>query len=732
MAELPRYQRLGVRAAQPGELDFANLRESAKLGRTISEQVDRMASFVYKEEQMKAEQRGAQMAQTLGATETLTRIQEAGGPTTIAERSAYNTANRIASSEIETKARLTIDNIITQAEINKTPLSEVQSRLRNVVDGYPAALSPLDAQVAGVLRAQLFGVAAQAELRYTSVASKWASEEVRASALQGLVQRQKNIYDIAASDLDPAIKQRGIESSLAATEQFLRDHQYDPSFIARTIISTREQAVKDDLISTFQRIPTLEGQKKFVADLEKSPPGTMDAEAARTLVRSFQTEINASIAVLKAEGVDIKADLRDLNTILSKGGTPNPDTLAKLEARVMRLPPEFRGDLRENFQNIKIIQAATETFRKMSPVELQNNINQMEQGIKGLGGKGLDTLAEVEVMETARALLNTMTTQLENDPISWGSQTNLIQFEPIAIGGTAQQLAGSIEKRIEQARLISARTGAPIKYLTKAEASAFSAMLRSDATVAGLDAQGQPQDATRVNKMMMLATLVSNFGTRAPDVLKQLAGVDKEMAHVGGLLLLDAPENANLAMAGFEMIKAGNEAIGSKGLEAKENFADLVGPALIFQPNARGSGFEVAHAIYTKKAIDAGEKQFNKDLWNESVQLAFGYNAATGKGGFAAVRDKTTLLPSSMDADQFETILENLTEAQVKMASGLDKVDPGLIQNVRDGDAYPVLASDGKYYLMIDSGTDGTPMPIRDKNNNLLVLDILKLTGARK
>ena len=83
MAELPRYQRLGVRAAQPGELDFANLRESAKLGRTISEQVDRMASFVYKEEQMKAEQRGAQMAQTLGATETLTRIQEAGGPTTI-------------------------------------------------------------------------------------------------------------------------------------------------------------------------------------------------------------------------------------------------------------------------------------------------------------------------------------------------------------------------------------------------------------------------------------------------------------------------------------------------------------------------------------------------------------------------------------------------------------------------------------------------------------------------
>jgi hypothetical protein len=48
MAMLPRYQRLGVNAAQPRELDFANLREGVKQSQTISDVVGQMSDFVYK------------------------------------------------------------------------------------------------------------------------------------------------------------------------------------------------------------------------------------------------------------------------------------------------------------------------------------------------------------------------------------------------------------------------------------------------------------------------------------------------------------------------------------------------------------------------------------------------------------------------------------------------------------------------------------------------------------
>jgi hypothetical protein len=45
MALLPRYQRTGVTAAQPRQLDFANLRESVRQSEVISSLLDQMADI---------------------------------------------------------------------------------------------------------------------------------------------------------------------------------------------------------------------------------------------------------------------------------------------------------------------------------------------------------------------------------------------------------------------------------------------------------------------------------------------------------------------------------------------------------------------------------------------------------------------------------------------------------------------------------------------------------------
>lgn len=727
MATLPRYQRLGVRAAQPGDIDFANLRESAKLGANISQQVDRMASFVYKEEQMKAEQRGAQIAQELGATETLTRLQSAGGPTTIAERSAYNVANRIASTEVETEARLVIGNILNEAEINNTPLPDVQARLRNVVDGFPAAMSSLDPQVAGVLRAQLSGVAAQAEMRYTSIASKKAQEDLQGKAIQGITQRQNDVYSFVRSDMDPAAKEEALGYEMAGLETFMRDRGFSEAQISKVLIETRTQSAIESTISTFQRLQTLDEQKAFIEQLEKNPPAELSLEKTRTLSKSFQAEVNHTIATLKeelrartaaakAERTDIKSDLADMRSIMAKGGTPNPETMAALETRANALPADIRGDLSINIAEMKFVQSRAELFRKMSPTQLQTTINELSQGIDGLGGKGLDTIAEVEVLDVARGLLNTMNAELKKDSLSWAANTGVIKFKPIDLS-TPETAEATVQQRIADARTVSARYGNAPRFLTDEETNVMSTLLT---------------ESPRPQRMALLSGLVKNFGTHSATVLKQLSNVEPSLAHIGGLVLLGKAPTANMAMAGFDMMKEGNKAIGVDSAEAKESFASAVGPALLYQSQSRASGMEVARAIYTKQAIDKGLDQFDDKLWEKSIQLAFGFDERTKTGGIAEVRGKMTLLPSDFDDDKFESVLETLTLKQLQDNTGLTDIDPAIVASINKNDkVYPVLESEGRYLLVFDNGNGGVSH-FTDRKGHVIYLNIPKLMGTRK
>lgn len=727
MATLPRYQRLGVRAAQPGDIDFADAREAAKLGQNISQQVERMASFVYKEEQIKAEQRGAQMAERLGATETLTRLQSAGGPTTIAERSAYNVANRIASSEIETEARLTISKTLTDAEIANAPLSEVQGKLQNIVDGYPAALSRLDPQVAGMLRAQLFEIAGQAELRYSGIAAKKAQADLQGAALRGIVQRQNDLYEIARSNMDPAAREEALGYQSAELQTFMRDRQFTEAEISKTVIETRTQSAIETTISTFQRLQTLDEQKAFIEQLEKSPPADLTAEKTRTLSKSFQAEVNHTIATLKEElrartaaakqeRTDIKSDLTEVRSIMAKGGTPNPDTMAALEARANALPTDIRGDLNIKIAEMKFVQSRAELFRKMSPTQLQTTINELSQGIEGIGGKGLDTVAEVEVLDVAKGLLSTMNAELNKDPLSWGANTGVIQFKPIDLS-TPETAATTVQQRIADARTVSARYGNAPRFLTDEETNVMSALLT---------------EAPRPQRMALLSGLVKNFGVHSASVLKQLSNVEPSLAHVGGLVLLGKAPTANIAMAGFDMIKEGNKAIGVDSAEAKEAFATAVGPALLYQSQSRASGMEVARAVYTKMSIDKGLDQFDDKLWEKSIQLAFGFDERTKTGGIAEVRGKMTLLPSDFNDDKFEKVLETLTLKQLQDNTGLTDIDPAIVTSINKNDkVYPVLESEGKYLLVFDNGNGGISH-FTDRKGHVIYLDIHKLMGTRK
>ena len=714
MAILPRYQRVGVRAAQPGQVDFANFREGARLGQTISQQVDRMSDFVYKEQQLQAQQRGREIVGEMGAQPVLEALKGAGGPTTIGEREAYSVANRVAAAEIETDARKEINRIVTEGQNAGRSYSSIKAELADVVDGFPAALANLDPETAGLLRNQLQDVASQADIRYNSWASARAVQASQGRALIGIAERQQEVFRIASSAQDPAARAAAVSQGIADIATYMRGLQFDEGTISRMILTTREQAATDGTISAFQRLGTLEEQQAYITELMANPPPELGVEKTRTLARSLNTEVNNTISVLNGATRDISSDIKDLTTILTEGGDPNPEAVLAIESRIAQLPGPMQVEVSQELAQFKTIQGYTEAFRKMSPAMLQTSINDMRSGIDGLGGEGIDTMTETRVMQSAEGLLTTMNTEIQRDPISWATRVGHIKFNPLDLT-TDETASASIKERITSARTAQAILGGPLRFLTNEEASALSA---------------QMAEGNRITRMQILGGITRHFGTHSTDVLGELADVNPELAHVGGLVNMGAMQTANTALAGFDLIKDGSKAPGTMTDTARYSYIKTVGQGLQFQSEARSTGFSVAEAIYTKMAFDKGITSFNPIMWQNAIQLAFGFDQRTGKGGFDEIRDRQVLLPAQLNADQFTTMLEDFTLDGLKRNTGLENIDAGVLENIKDNDrVFPVLLDEGRYYLMTD--VNGVPRHFTDKDGNPIIVDALKYYGLR-
>ena len=181
MAILPRYQRIGLQTRQPQQMDFAATREQARLGQTISQQVDRMSDFAFKQAAQAAELRGQERVREEGALPTLQALQEAGGPTTIAERAAFDAANRIAVIEIESLAKQDMQNLVRDADKNNMSMSAFQASMADIQDGYAASMQAVDPVAAGVLSARLGDSAMTYQGRYSDIAFKKAQAATQGS-----------------------------------------------------------------------------------------------------------------------------------------------------------------------------------------------------------------------------------------------------------------------------------------------------------------------------------------------------------------------------------------------------------------------------------------------------------------------------------------------------------------------------------------------------------------------
>lgn len=248
MAILPRYQRIGLKLRQPQQLDFADTRESARLAQNISQQVDRMADFAFKQASMEAEERGERRVREEGALPTLRAIDSQGGPQGVEERAAYALGSRVAAAEIQTNAEVDIMRIINEGEQNETPFSVIQQQLADVSDGYSAALSDMDPAAGAILKVNLEGATAKATERYSNYFVKLQASNQNEKIITSADVQSQNII---ANAILPGASADSIKADLQKSIDLLEDLGAEPDILEEFRTKTLETATKENIVYKF-------------------------------------------------------------------------------------------------------------------------------------------------------------------------------------------------------------------------------------------------------------------------------------------------------------------------------------------------------------------------------------------------------------------------------------------------------------------------------------------------
>ena len=708
---IPTYQGPQERVMQLRPMEDAALKETRNMMGTISQAVDQMAKFAYKQEAREAEQRGFQRVADEGAQPVLQSMKRAGGPTNIEERAAVEAANRIASAELETQAILEMNTLLAAGEKQEMGLADFNSNLDDIIDGFPAALSDLNPMVAGELRANLEGKASVIRTNYADYYHKKAMKEAQGRALVGIDTRQQAIYQLAASN--SPMKNFMVDRELRSLQSYMQNLQFGEDQVARTFLETRNQAVEEGIRFEFSELPTVKDQMDFIAKLVKSPPKQLGRENTQKIVTNLKTQMNTGMKVLKGQVKNAEDRIADLEKVVEAGGNIQGAELTRLETELSNLDSVLDTttgqpitiDARKKFDELKAVNVTISTMRQLPPEQAQLMLDELQGGISGAGEPGIDTTLEVATRDAAQKLVKNIRTNLERDGMTHASTVGLVQLQPLAFSGTPEEVDNSIQKRRADYQTVKAQyPNANINPLTFAETSIITNAI---------------ENGTINDQMMTLGSIVQGFRQDAPQVLEHISKKSAVLGHVGGLMLLGRQDTARLVLEGISAAKDGAPMpTDITRTDINLLYREEVSSALTgLSDQVDGAGYEAAAAILRSKMGKSGmvSKPAAADRdFQSAINMAFGGDgdmSKAGRGGIRTVRDRQVLLPPDMSADQMEFILTNMTVEQFKKATGVD-VDSKMLEEIKESDDIFPLATSGNTYQLVN-GNQNNPGNIR-------------------
>lgn len=702
MGRIPRYQRLGVRARQPQSIDYAGFRGQAQTSKAVSQAFDQMSDFLYKGAERQAVQTGLERVREEGAQPILEEMKAQGGPRGLQQRTAYDAANRIAVAEIRTEAELEITKILDQGQTNKQSFSAIQAKLKDISDGFPAALSNIDPVSAGTLRAQLQEATSKAELRY----SKWWTGEIAK-------QRKIKQNNVAANEAEfilgnavvPGYTTQAIDDDIAKGAQTLIDLGVKPELVQAWSDDIKEKAYKENFLFDFYQKPIAEQKElmESVLEGETTLPG-MDYEKSIRFVNGLlRPEYNRNLSVMKSQSDFVVNKVDDLEGILESGGRVSQDVMASLRDKANDVA-EFDGGAALGASNqLQESELFFSQLRGASLSEVEAMVVDLQDGADGV----MDTAIEVKRYEQASKFLTNMRTQLAQDPMGYAERVGFIDARrPIVAldeGGRLSIDESALEERAAAALRVQNYYQLPNQKLLFAdEARQLGSILDR--------AEGN-------SKLEILGTL-SQFNQAAGQVLTDLADYNPNMAMVGALVNEGATEAAALAVAGMDRLKAGEKPIEFTDTNTVPVFQETFGRAITTPKQAQAIK-GVAKAIYAELAANQGVDQFNGELYEQALQMATGQRVINGEvyGGIQEVRGVPTFIHPKQQAGSYERILENITPQVIENVLG-QKLDSGLAMAINENDNYNVRNIGGDKYVIeygklgdaVVMDTDGDPI----------------------
>jgi hypothetical protein len=474
MAILPRYQRTGVRIAAPRELDFANLREGARLGQTVAQTVDRMSEFVYKKQAEAATRQGQQAVMDRGAQTVLSDIAKKGGPKSIAQKSAYELGSRIASAEIQTEAEVEISRILDNAQNNQMPFSSVQSAILDVADGYSAAMSNIDPESAAVLRQNLLNTGAKSAQRYAS----WYQGEMTKAATAKKSANVDTIFNSALSqagttDLRTMMTQNGPVDQMADMVDGFRSSMarmgYDDSTIAAKTFELEKAVYREQTIFQFYNTDDVNAKKGIVSELYKKPLPGYTYEQTVSLANKLENDVTS---LIRTEQRNISTQVSENISYAWESGEAAPID----EAKIINVFGQSDGEKIISEYNSETDFAITVGGIATSPVGHIANVQ--EKLLENIAKPG-NTDQDVKRFETFKTAVAARNTAIENDAAGYVLANNKFlqrNFE------NAQQYPGSAPYYIDSMNTAFDAMGVPPvlrNYLPKQAAGDLAAQLNN-------------------------------------------------------------------------------------------------------------------------------------------------------------------------------------------------------------------------------------------------------------
>jgi len=305
-----------------------------------------------------------------------------------------------------------------------------------------------------------------------------------------------------------------------------------------------------------------------------------------------------------------------------------------------------------------------------------------------------------------------MKTALNSDPLSWAARVGAIDLEAIDPTLAPEEFNQQLARRGAQARAVGAYYGVDAKYFTDEERARVASVL---------DEGGDDQ------RLAVIRGVVDGFGADAQNALSEISDQAPVYAHLGGLLASGAPLGD--VRAGLAGLRAREEKVGVelRAADVAARMDDYLGNALDerFAP-VRAQIKATAEAIYTSEMLRRGSTVWNSSVFDNALARAVG--ARADGGGVSSRNGHSLLLPARVNEDQFETLIDGLSDDDLKArsAGGGQPVhgDGSVVKadEVRDG--YLVTVGSGLYQVSMTDPTRRREFLLDGNTGGLFVLDL--------